>query len=76
MHGPANKMATLLLQAGVGEIRPQNGPPYAVQQKPKSSVQHATSGTAAQADTVWKPLSYSAKKSWSWIDWLRFLFYR
>jgi hypothetical protein len=26
--------------------------------------------------SIWKPLRHAAKKEWSWVDWMRFLFYR
>ena len=25
---------------------------------------------------VWLPMDRAAKKDWSWVDWMRFLFYR
>ena len=25
---------------------------------------------------VWLPMERGAKKDWSWVDWMRFLFYR
>lgn len=25
---------------------------------------------------VWMPMESEAKKDWSWVDWMRFLFYR
>lgn len=25
---------------------------------------------------VWMPMERGAKKDWSWVDWMRFLFYR
>ena len=25
---------------------------------------------------VWMPMEREAKKDWSWVDWMRFLFYR
>ena len=25
---------------------------------------------------VWMPMNREAKKDWSWVDWMRFLFYR
>lgn len=25
---------------------------------------------------VWMPMERAAKKDWSWVDWMRFLFYR
>ena len=25
---------------------------------------------------VWQPMEYEAKATWSWVDWMRFLFYK
>ena len=33
-------------------------------------------GGSNTAESIWKPLKHSAKAEWSWVDWLRFLFYR
>lgn len=35
------------------------------------------SGAASwQHTNVWAPMEYEAMSSWSWIDWMRFMFYR
>lgn len=34
------------------------------------------SGASSQQGNVWMPMEHEAKQNWSWIDWMRFLFYR
>ncbi|CAL8464921.1 g4456 [Coccomyxa elongata] len=33
-------------------------------------------GASLQQANVWAPMEYEAMASWSWIDWIRFMFYR
>ena len=60
--------------------------------QPAVALQHCSSMCEASADRtggsgapskrapneagVWLPMDRAAKKDWSWVDWMRFLFYR
>lgn len=35
-----------------------------------------TSNASRQHANVWAPMEYEAMGAWSWIDWIRFMFYR
>lgn len=69
--GAAGSPLTLAAQAERGEIQPSPDRPGGSAEEPEN-----LGSTGSHLDSVWKPMRHSAKKSWSWMDWSRYLFYR
>ena len=73
------QLSVCLLASQDESVRPMlatNGTDSGQSRQAKRSASWSGEDTAGSGEAVWKPLTYAAKKDWSWVDWMRFLFYR